>query len=182
MRSISPLAFGLALLVPAARGQAASPCVEDGVGWTANFCPHLGQNICEAKNKTAEEAIADGDLIIFRYPAGADRRRLEKKAGAASHEERELGIGDPYYYYAPDQIPFEGASKAAAAYPPEGQPEADPLPQILWDKRLQLDRSKLNILVYEGSTGGDFGQMHHQQDEVRKINDVAALFDSVYRL
>jgi hypothetical protein len=58
-------------------------------------------------------------------------------------------------------------------------PDEPPLDQLLYDKRLELDRSKLNILVYEGSTGGDFGLLHTLKPHADVIDQVAAAFDTV---
>lgn len=58
-------------------------------------------------------------------------------------------------------------------------PDEPPLDQLLYDKRLELDRSKLNILVYEGSTGGDFGLLHTLKQHADVIDQVAAAFDTV---
>ena len=64
-------------------------------------------------------------------------------------------------------------------------PDEEPLEQSLHDERLVLDRTRLNILVYEGSAGGDFGlrfRVSRQKAEdppVAVVDRVAAAFDEL---
>ena len=57
--------------------------------------------------------------------------------------------------------------------------DEEPAEQSLYDERLVLDRTKLNILVYEGSTGGDFGLRFAKRFHVQVIDRIAAAFDEL---
>ncbi len=63
--------------------------------------------------------------------------------------------------------------------------DEEPAEQSLYDDRLVLDRTKLNILVYEGSTGGDFGlrftlsRQNTDDPHVPVVDRIAAAFDEL---
>ncbi len=79
-----------------------------------------------------------------------------------------------------EQYPFWGSAKMGILWPPNGQPNNIPLRTALSDPRLAMDRTKLNILVYEGTSGADFGYMWDAQSNNAntKINTVGTYSDA----
>lgn len=149
-----------------------TPCTVPSLCFLVNAYAHARHTCCmlSAPFQTAFKCMLHKTIRAYEHAHHADCFPLRPYIYIFADDwwaSQPCSSDEPSYSYSYDGGDYGGYGA--------GKPE----PQLLYDTRLVLDRTKLNILVFEGSKGGDFGLLHKNKLFSDKIDRVAAIFDTL---